>query len=119
MFNRLLYTLRSGKNNKFLYYARAYCRKYLFPDAWCRRRRRSELAQIAARPDRAVPVRTGETGIQNYFLEPFPVFPPVISDKRIVSFPFPEFHGMMIPTANILKYSGFYVKDIARKSPFP
>lgn len=52
MFNRLLYTLRSGKNNKFLYYARAYCRKYLFPDAWCRRRRRSELAQIAARPDR-------------------------------------------------------------------
>ena len=31
----------------------------------------------------------------------------------------PKLRLSLIPTANILKYSGFYVKDIARKSPFP
>ncbi len=50
--NKLLYALRSGKNNKFLYYTRAYWRKYAYPDWLCRRSLRKQLALIDSRPDR-------------------------------------------------------------------
>ena len=46
----IIYTLHSGKNNKFIYYVKAYARE-LTPKFVCRRRCKSLLQAIATRPD--------------------------------------------------------------------
>ena len=46
----IIYTLHSGKNNKFIYYVKAYARE-LTPKFVCRRRCKLLLQAIATRPD--------------------------------------------------------------------
>ncbi|MGN0186277.1 MAG: glycosyl transferase family 90 [Paludibacteraceae bacterium] len=46
----IAYTLHSGKNNKFVYYTKAYARE-LTPKFLCQRRRESLLQALATRPD--------------------------------------------------------------------